>query len=283
MKTPIFLVLGVVAASLSACTTIPSPPVVDTTLESIRSDPWAYDGKTVRVRGVFNECISFSCEFCPTFESQFEDRIKADGSWNYASACMGVSFGADEGENLKKIGGFRLSRTTAALADLREEEARFTTSTLVAAYSAHCSNVKDPNGDPDVIMFCTDRASELENARIEKVHIRRTGATGAITSYGNEAIEEADDAVGAALRAAFNDQVSELSDHRINFAFVEPHSPDAEDKTGKYASGGVCECYTDDCRADEWPKQIAGTWDFTPANPYWCKSASPDGDEWRFD
>lgn len=255
---------------------MPTQTITDTTLFDIRQDPWAFHDKIVRVRGTFNECLSYACDFCPTFEAQFLDFDEY-----HAAGCMGVDFATDIGENLEHADDGRSRVADSSLGFLKEQEARFTTSTLIARYDAGCAGVQDPN-DLDVIRICSDRASELEDAKIERVHVRRTGATGAITSYGVELISEIKGDDREHMLQAFAKQVEPLSENRAYFAYLEDDEYIRQTLADGEKSGGICQCRTKDCRADEWPKQVAGIWNITPANPYYCWPAHYDGNQWQF-
>lgn len=196
---------------------------------------------------------------------------------------MGVDFAVDAGENLKTIGGFRLEVAENNLRDLAEENARLTESTLVATYDDRCVIKIDKDTGEKIIPLCTDRASELRDAVIETVHVRYTGANGPITVYGTEKVVPADEKTRNALLSAFNDQIDELAPDLRYFAFFVEGYSEADILEYRLPTAGVCECSSGECQDADWPKQVGGTWNTVPANPYYCWPARKEEGAWRFD
>lgn len=283
MRTLTYLIFLLVGACVA--TQAPSKadqPYTETTISEIKSDPWAWHGKTVRVTGTFDECLSLNCHFC-----EEEKNLSANHSSH--KKCMGISF-YDEREGFFPEHNSKYKRLVQ-LSAAREYEtlARFTTSTIDAIYDASCSNV--PEGkksgdewDSDVNIICTDRASQLDRARIVQTHIRRPATAGVINMYGKKALASLDRKTAAAISAAFQKTVSAFSKDTglPDFVFVYKEDRNRLDDYGITALGGACKCIEDKCLNTDWPKREGDTWIETPSNPYICWQAELVDGVWRF-
>lgn len=294
-RTKPLLAIGILFLALVACAT-PSPQLsgdggpIDVSISEIHKDPRAWHGKLVRVSGTFDECISYTCQFCETEEALIalnayykEWFASGDRSGNAAERmCMGVSFYSkhyppeDEGNRAF------LESTLTLSSNESEKFARFTTSTIIATYDSSCSNFpREENFD--TIVLCTDRASELRNAKLFKTHIQRPATAGVTNQYGIEPLGTLDLETKNAISAAFQKTRSVASDKKglPDFIFLLQKQEWYSDYRVS-AEGGACECVTDECAEEDWPKREGDTWIETPSNPYVCWQAELVDGIWRF-
>lgn len=276
----IFFLVGACVAAKAPSTT--DEPYVETTISEIKKDPWAWHGKAIRVTGTFDECLSLNCHFC-------EDEESLSTKHPSHKKCMGISFYDDRvvfSPNYNTQHN-RLAQLNAA--SEYETLARFTTSTIEATYDASCSNVPErkksgDEWDSDEIIICTDRANQLDRARIIRTHIRRPATAGVINMYGKKALAPIDKETTVAISAAFQKTVSAFSENKgpPDFVFIYKEDRNWLDGYGITALGGVCECIEDECKNIDWPKREGDTWIETPSNPYICWQAELVDGVWRF-
>ncbi|MCP5433556.1 MAG: hypothetical protein H6923_09835 [Alphaproteobacteria bacterium] len=262
---------------------------VDITLSQIRADPWRYHGQLVRIRGTVNECQSYACDICETEDLS----VVADRS----DLCMGIEFGVGRRNadaiaarcgNDRECGAYisRRFRSDAA------RDARLTTSTVLARYDATCSGRKPPGKEgSDEIVVCTDKATELRDAEVERVHQFRATTEAPFIRYGADPLSEPDAVTADALRGAFFDSLGRYTLETWErdaatpdlFIFVAK-SLSAEDKAefGHDAEGGACICLKSTCRPADWPRRSADTYLQTPADPFTCFWAQHWEGRWHF-
>lgn len=247
--------------ALCGCAVPPAPVRSDglTLIASIRSDPWASDGRTFLVRGTFDECISFTCTICDTEAGLRRNSDEKRG-------CAGVSF--------------KQGRTD-------EDRIRFSTSIIRAPYDARCSRVQDPKGPPDQIVLCTDRASEFDDAEIVQIEVVRPATEGHISAYGLNPLRAPDKSERALLLEAYKrkfDSELDASNPSRVFVYVVVEDEDRDRSLDEIypPTAGVCVCKTDHCATSDWPKREGDTFFDSPANPYLCETARKKNGDWVF-
>lgn len=279
-----------------ACTTSPLPSgdgdaPIDVSISEIHEDPSFWHGKLVRVSGTFDECISYTCELCETEEAlialnkYYEDWLTSgDRSGKDAERmCAGVSFYNKQylPEN-EKARAFLESTFTLSSAE-SEKMARFTTSTILAIYDSTCATTPGQEKS-DTIVLCTDRASELDNAKIVRTHTQRPVTSGIINQYGIKPLGHLDSATKTAISKAYESSLAASSYEKgpPDFVFIFQEDQEWLSEYGISAVGGACVCLTDQCSEDDWPKREGDTWLVSPANPYVCWQAESADGTWRF-
>ncbi len=263
------------------------PPLID--LEDLAYDPWKYDGKTIRVRGFFDECTSYSCSICPRRENL---EFKQD-----KDECMGVSFGQpgfypDPLDLRPDLDQLVQNRGIG----LFEENVEFSETTLEAVYDAKCSGVKEglkrgqrgpppvptPEGVLEEIVICLHRASQLVEARILKVHRWFPANEFDHISYSDDYLVEPSEETRVELEQAFQQAEYSRTDDdwpKPDFFFVE--KSEEGPANGSEIAGGVCICLLDECRQDDWPVRLAHAY-LRTANPYRCYFAERIQQRWKF-
>ncbi|WDI32604.1 hypothetical protein PUV54_05270 [Hyphococcus flavus] len=257
-----------------ACVTPQVSGPIETSISEIQKNPRTWDGKVVRVTGTFDECISYTCEFC-----EREEHVSKPG--DPGSHCMRVSFHSDQERMAPERFAQYAYGAHFSVEGAYETLARFTTSTIEAVYDASCTGTSLQD---DIIVMCTDRASELEQARIIKTHFRRPTVGGVINAYGIDPLGIPDDETVSAISEAFQEQSSVFDEENILPDFVYTYRADSEMLDGAEidAVGGACICLVEECADSDWPKREGDIWLDTPSNHYRCWYAELVDGVWRF-
>jgi hypothetical protein len=248
----------IIAALLTAgCVGVPvrdEVPLV--TIAEIHEDPWAWDGRRVRIVGETSYCYRLGCSICDLTEPGKTERT----DWQ----CLGIGSDvrmATEGPEQS----FSSERRNFLMRYARLE--------IEATYLARCSGVpenpipEDPASD--YIWVCTDRANELDAGEVTAVLRYRAASTRAINS---------DYEVAAALSADNAWELLEALSTRLSpenrTMFLESYSRELigvwamVDAEVTERSGAICFCDTDGCE-DQWPRSLYEATD-APGNPYPC-------------
>ncbi len=223
------------------------------TVEKILSNPWRYHDETVKITGVFNECVGYSCEICDGVEPVDP---YADGN---EGLCFGVSF-IDTG---------------------MERLARFSTITVVGQYDAGCSGVPQNKflKDDDIII-CTDRATQLEYSYITGFTVKRPPVAGHISSYGDEELIMPTPLQNDTLIADFKSVLP--SDHNVDDSEIyHAYFFNKRDDT-PYQIGGVCVCFDAEDEPCETPKREGDTYLESAVDNYSCYPAEYRDGRWVF-
>lgn len=210
----------------------------------------ALHGKTVRLQGQMDECMSLVCSICTD-----------DGA---SATCLGISLQAD----------------SPAARAMVEELYRFATITVDARVDATCSANYDPSKGriPGEVVVCTDRATTLMDARVVAVDFRRSATEGRFDDYSGSPMAVVAAEESAPVIAAWRSQQA-----------PGPHAASAQVKlfsqvrdTPAEATSGyvVVVCREDSCDG-RWPKTF-GQCIRSPGNPYECVRAKPLATEWVF-
>ncbi len=278
---------------LFGCVTSPETGPIETSISEIQKDPWAWDGKTVRVRGTFDECASYSCNLCETENDliEYNDFVRhvtliSEDYDTSLIACMGVSFGYESRARGDHTSEKDYLKDDPIPAGLYDQLVRFSTSILIARYDASCSGVQQT---ADIIVLCTDRASQLREARMERTFVRRPNPDGTINQYGAELLARPDAETTSLIRAAYVRSKSvfgqNTTEHDLNkpiFVYLDPLLSAIAIEDGVEAIGGACECSARHCGDGDWPKRSGDAWIENPVNPYTCWQAERVAGVWRF-
>ncbi|MEE2525633.1 hypothetical protein V0U79_04585 [Hyphobacterium sp. HN65] len=228
-----FILAALLVQDAEAAETV--PPLV--TIAEIHADPWAWDGRRVRVVARVDECSDLNCLVCDETDSGEpwpEPRIPSDPRRNM---CAGVTF----------IGG-----------ELADRMVRFSTVRIEADYSATCSRVMQPGTDSFVI--CSDRATELYNASV--LSIAQVWPPSYYESDQPQTVFEADGEMRANLEAAYANVAwgwwREGSPAEVFFWVNRARL--ASERTVSAGGAGACECNYSSCPDENWPRRIAHTY-----------------------
>jgi hypothetical protein len=220
-------------APLIGCTTPANGPQAGSTLsvsfasQHIR----ALHGKTVRIRGLVNECMSLTCLLCDDVSE--------------TAACLPLELWAD----------------SDAAGDLLEELYRFAEISVDATIDATCTLHEDPaDPKPNEIIVCTDRSRALEDARVVQVWSRHAAPEGRFDAYEGEPLRLYAGQDRAAILNTFEGLWKNASQDPPQAELLAPDSPES-DVT-------LCVCLEDSC-AGRWPA-MSGHVVRSPANPYVC-------------
>ena len=236
------------------------------TVKDIRKDPWAVHGERVVMTGTFNECLDYTCEICDSLEpvDPYSDDQKG--------LCFGVSFLEREFERI----------------------ARFSTITVTGTYEATCSAIPQSSRDDEDITICTDRGSELSNAIITDIHVKRSPLEGYISADEYELLAPIStyeqDSLFADFKAVLS-SYSDLEDWQIYFAYIfQTYGEDEEDyvkpkkgEYGYYPLGGVCVCYNYENESCKSPTLEPHTYIESAHQNYTCYPAEKQNNQWVFE
>lgn len=255
------LVLAFVVAG-SSCATLPAgpgePPM---TVAYVKQHIGDLHGRTIRMRGEVNECMSLTCKIC-------DDPAEED-------VCLGLDLFAD----------------SQAASYLVEELYRFATITIDARIDASCEVRYDPDvfrsksesdkaaatqHERQTFTVCTDRASSVMDARVIRVDARKAATQGRFDRYTGEALSEASTEQLGHVKAFLNQLPwhDEDDDTQLKL-FVDPEPLE----TGIAEQYILCECLEDNCTG-RWPTMTHHASTRTPANPYRCAYFTRVGEMW---
>ncbi len=270
--------LALAAAAFAVACVSTSDGVIDTTLEEIAKDLWAFHDKRVRVRGAIGECRGGACSICQSAIRGVETQTRP--------LCMGVDFPLAEEWARRENGSNSDTFLDPRAYDFRrilDRFMRFSESTLVGRYSAHCTGVPDPiTGDE---FICVDRATELRVDQIDEVHVRWSAR-----EYFGE--PEEDDfrlqSMSEAERESILKEFARVqetdgwdwSDEPLK-TFLFEADPAYYERVGLQAEGVVCACTLATCDASDWPAEYLHLMS-SPANRYVCWRAEKRQDGWVF-
>ncbi len=240
------------ALMLASCVTPAAPrPPTPMTVSYVRAHIEELHGKTVRMRGEMNNCTSLTCLICEDIEND--------------ETCLGLDFYGD----------------TNSAVYLHEELYRFATITIDARIDALCEVNYDPDQPVskdrtrDIVIFCTDRASSIEDARVVSVDARKPASLGRFDMYEGEPLEEANAEASGRIRTFLTGLpwIDNLQDLQLKI-YIDPDS--YKELTESFI---FCECIEDDCTS-HWPTWSGQATTRSPANPYVCSYISRIGDNW---
>jgi len=220
------------------------PPLV--TIAEIHQDPWAWDGRRVRVIVRVDQCGYLDCHICDE---------PGEGEpwpvWSQNPSCAGVGF-------VGYSGG--------------DEVARFNTLLIEAEYDASCTGIENPETGERYV--CTDRATQfLDSAILEIIEYRQATEFEADRPPN---LVEPDGELAEALREAYAsvslpEQRTRYNDGPLETIFWITNRYDPQVRVEFGFEAGVCLCNEDDCD---------GGWPFrrehllrAERNPYVCFSA----------
>ena len=258
LKNLLLLATLVMATLTSSCVTInqrPPDPKVMKSVSHVKLYLKQLHGKTVRVTGEINECISLTCQIC-------------DGP-SESDACLPLNL-------------YAYSPTERRLV---EELYRFARITVDARVDATCElgHYPDLEKPTDFIEFiCTDRSSALEDAHVVSVDERQPARAGRFDGYKGGLLQEADaatyDTIGKLL-ASMNpyDKGDEYHLRENGIRVYNEREPEPLPDGSKYFY--VCMCGEHSCEG-RWPEYSGQAVIPSPANPYICSTARKVGDNW---
>ncbi len=245
--------------------------VVDLSIDKVLKPPLRYDGKLIRVRGVLNECVRFSCLLCQT---------KAGELPTGDHKCLRPEFDLlGDGKGGDDESGGRTEKAS-------EELYRFAEITAIGRYDAKCDlgrGEPDPKDDKiQNLVVCTDRATNFRIVQVVAVHKRWPASKGLMTLYGGLKLSAANAADSARIVDAFNTlQAAEgwkidIKDRTKVFRVErDPNGdPNAPDKAF------LCQCDDDSCEGT-WPTR-AGQIIATMVQPFQCVAAYRVKNAWVF-
>jgi len=255
-----------IAAVLFLVATLPSCAInpgkspdspLDTTIAAVRANGPQYDGKYVRVRGLLNQCIGFSCVLHP---------VAKNGTPDWKAPEFRIAFSRDA-PNLMLPEDFEARSFLGYLY-------RFSEITIVGQYDYTCDSANDPHpvgpGGLQDVVICTDAATNFADVRVVAVH-KRWPST-AFSIWPGKKLSPLPPPLAETIIAAFKENRSaNLSETNQYHVLNNP-----EDATSAY----LCVCLENSC-AGKWPTQapqVLGN----PANPYVCAYASLDHGTWHF-
>jgi len=222
-------------------------------------------GKTIRVQGQIDECISLDCQLC------------TDGSRE--ATCLPFSLWSGKFPEYEKDpdGWKRALRAQ----DMVEELYRFATVTADAWIDATCELGYDPakGRDPNETIVCTDRSSAIEDARVVSVDVRRAATEGRFDAYEGEPLRQPTNSERKRITDGWLARELKLDSH------AKPRQVEVfifqVGQTPKDSEIVACECLDDDCRG-RWPTKEGHVWIESPANPYRCELVSQLSTNWTF-
>ena len=254
-------------------------------IKTIAEDASAFDGETVVLTGLMNECYPGVYESCLICDTENPDEI-----YDYENrTCLSVLF-----KHHREV-----------------EFARFATVRLRG--EVKYNPPPTPEGDDAIIVASTGRKDDIINAIVEDVIIRRAPKEGNIPWQDFPPLKKANSAESVALKMAFVDRLSHLSDATlddIHYAYIVlddfiterladkvqdrlmdesgggPISSEAYKDDPEYKSfggrGGVCICKDDveNC-ASIWPTQLNHTFLLPTDTPYQCWEAQKIDGQWK--
>jgi len=222
------------------------------TIAEIHEDPWAWDGRRVRIIGETSYCVRLGCAICDPTESGHGELVDRQ--------CMGIGSDvrlATEGSEQS----FSSERRNFLMRYARLE--------IEAMYLAYCSGVPE-NRDSDVITVCADRANELAAGEVLTVFRYRAASLGPMGLYDDDPAvvlspdraREVLEALSARLRPEF--QASFLQSYSSELDGIRVIT----EGDGSDISAAICFCDTDGCE-NQWPRTVDEAMD-APGNPYQC-------------
>ncbi|MDG1417269.1 MAG: hypothetical protein P8P99_05675 [Maricaulis sp.] len=267
-----------IAALLTAgCVGVPPHEEVPlVTIAEIHEDPWAWDGRRVRVLGHFGLCMSPDCGVCDDFASIQEQNPDFLFPRRGHQACAITSM------------------KSPAMADLLS----FSTATFVATYNARCSTdtlvlgaevlgavTINPDGNYITeLIGCGFSEGEFVGATAFDILETRSASSVArdgLTEVLQSATEpERSQIYEALVRAADPDWEDYMGDEAYEI-YADIYSS-VQDFRPPFVESAVCFCEEDECLNADWPTRL---FHLRPAagNPYFCYylRQRPDG-SWFF-
>jgi hypothetical protein len=223
------------------------PPLV--TIAEIHEDPWAWDGRRVRVIVRANECFDLNCAICdePGEGEPWPNLRTEDGISN---VCAGVAF----------VGG----RAGDAMA-------RYNTILIEAEYSAFCSGYSRPGEEGFVV--CSDRATEFYETIIVRL-LREHSALEMQLPDERPRLMEPTGNLLEQLREAYSQVAAGgwYARHQPDTVFWVSEYHDPSERVEWHWEVGVCECVTANCFAERQPRTRDQLFE-SAYNNYRCFSA----------
>jgi len=223
------------------------PEAIQTSIPQILQSPKAYANKIVRIDGQVDNCISLSCNICPTemTNATFDTR-----------KCLALEFE-----------GFRDEGGAVGASELMDKAFRFAVVTLEARFLPACLGIDGA--------VCTDRATVLFDARVLALHARKTNQDGIVSSYDFGQLV----APSASEQSAMQSEIELLEPYskleRKYFLVTDPQA--RPDKV--LAIGLSCVCFEKTCEG-KWPTRFFGGFDGV-GNPYSCVLMEKHSVGWR--
>jgi hypothetical protein len=261
-------VLLSVLAAVSLAAKRPSH-VIETTIEAVNKDPVKFHNKTIRVRGIVDQCRSYSCNICSVAET-------ADSA-DDGQLCLEASFSESGPPRADQV----TSWASGQAEDWLEVLYRFSEITAEGHYDARCDVGFDParpvpkDSKMKRIIVCTDRATTFTIERVVTVHRRIAAPETILHGYSGWPLIPASEEETKELqrvyretRAAWDDASDDIRETAV---FREQH--EASDELW------FCECLVDSCK-NKWPTK-GGHILLTPNNPYYCMGAKKLDGRWN--
>lgn len=266
------IVFAACAALASLCASHVSvmADAIDTSIAEVNDDPARFHQKTIRLRGVVDECWSLSCEICePAGTVNILDKDN----------CMSVRFSPHE--PYYDPTDIR-SRAREIATDIYEQLYRFSEVTVEGPYDAKCSLNYDPaelslpKAERHEII-CVDRSLALTVERVLTVHKRASAASGRFDTYPSDNLVPLPASEAASLLAAYREH---LRSWRVDEAEGATYRS-FEDSTLAAGDALLCRCLDDSCEG-RWPTEAGQTYQKSPADPYSCTTARKFDGKWTF-
>lgn len=247
------LAVGFLATSIYANA---ASSVIETSIKDINKFPRQFDGKTLRFRGVMNECKSLTCNICTSAEQPNDEN------------CLGIAFSTHDPRSSHDDASYRVEY---AAKSLLEKIYRFAEITVEGTYDATCAP------EPDVVKACTDRATTFTAHTIVAVHKRFSASKGLFSMYEGDPLKP----------VSSNDSREVIHSYRALLKKWELE----EEKGAMYLvlrdtilgtdEAIICECLEGTC-AGEWPTMSGRAYTESPANPFTCTPARKIDGKWLF-
>lgn len=278
IATALLSCLGLTALSVADDTSkLPrqsQPEPVVTTIRAVNADPLRFHKKIIRIRGVVNECVSYTCNICEVAYQESRDSL-AD--------CMSIEFWPGPSPE-NQTDDERRARDAARA--LLENVYRFAEITSEGPYDGRCALHYDPEelslppGERNEIV-CMHRSDEFVAETIRDVHKQSPASTGLFESYEGDPLAElpSDQTKDLIVRyeamLAQWDLIDATEKKRTTTyrAFRSSSFPDE--------AVTLCECLETNCET-RWPTMSGHIWTKSPANPYQCHWTKMIDRKWSF-
>jgi hypothetical protein len=244
------VLLSICCGGLLGCAGSSDPMPV--TLQELIRTPDTYAMKEVRLRGQLDNCLSFSCHFCP--------EEMTDEAYDL-SKCLALGF-----DDFSSSGGQPSVRTS----ELLEQAFRFAIITIDAKFDPTCLTnegyraVHEIKGKAETVVICTDRATVLRLARVQQVHFRKSALDGIVSWYQIGDLKSPGASDESEMRSASELELADFKGETRMFLV----SGDLQMESGWQAEGLGCRCVEANCEG-HWPNRAFLGFE-SPGNPFIC-------------
>jgi hypothetical protein len=248
------------ALALSAAGSAGAAPR-STSVPDLHAAPWRLAHRPVRLRGQIDACAGLSCKLCPETMTRETQNSRE---------CLGIAFD----DFADPVAGYATHRSM-------DEAFRFATVTVDAVFEPGCLTGTE-DGRPHrntgevPVIICMDRATSLRQARVVRIHGRKTINDGLSFWGHDDELVRASGAEEAQMLGAWREAMPPGEEEGRPAAFKVVEAPDPD--TG--VIGLVCLCVRgDDCEG-RWPVRW-GSGFLSPANPFVCNYVVKRDGRWR--